>query len=207
VLARNIVVIVLQLFEIRLMVTDELIDMQVFTFFNLMDLHFELQLQFFFEFRQPLLEFLFSINQLSLIILLKYAFPRSILFFELFAVFNVLFLLLDVLFLEIMFNILHDFDAALVVIVLLGLGALAILLDIPVGALLLVLEMAHFLKVYLDFGVVVLLHGFGLGLAVQDLQLELFDFGLGVLVVLFHHVAVHLDVVPFGLEVVEPVLG
>ncbi len=66
--------------------------------------------------------------------------------------------------------------------------------------------MADLLQVYLHLGAVVLLEGLRLSLAVEDLQLELLDFGFGVLVVLFDHVPVHLDVVALGFEVVEPIL-
>lgn len=49
-LARYIIVIVFELFEVRIVVTDELINMKILPFLNLVYLNFEFELEFLFKF-------------------------------------------------------------------------------------------------------------------------------------------------------------
>lgn len=201
----DVVVVVLELFEVTLVIANQLVDMQVLTFLHLMHLNFQLQLQLFLEAEQPLFEFLFGFDQFVLVVYMQHSLLGKVLLLQLLTAFDVFLLVLVVSLFEVMFDSLHDLDASMVVIVLFGLSALAISLDLLVGSLLFILQMPNFLQIYLNFHIMILLHCLCLRLSIEDLQLQLINFGFRVLVVLLDHITVHLDVVALGFQIVAAV--
>ena len=120
--------------------------------------------------------------------------------------FDVVFLLLDSVLLEVLLLLLHILHPVLVVLVLLNFALLAVLFDVHVGLLLLVLQKFQFLEKDLHLSVVVLLHVLSFGLLVEDFSVHLVDFDLGVVVELLHHISVHLNVVPLGFHIAHLLL-
>lgn len=206
VVPRDLIVVVLELCEGLVVVFDELVDMQVLPFLQLMDVHFEFEVELFLHGCQLLLVVLLCGCQDDFVFLQDNLLVVFVLFIQLLGFFVVFLFVLDLLMFEVMLDFLHVLHAVVEVLVLLGVGRFAILFDPVVRFLLLVLQQLESLQEHLHLLVMAHCHVLCFGLLVQDVGLGLFYLEFGVVVELLDHISIHLDVISFGLEVTDLVL-
>ena len=202
----NFVVVVFQLGKCIFVIFHQLIDVQILPFLELVDVYPQPELQFLLHFGEFDLVALLHVHEFALLLLDHNLLLALVVLLDGLCFFDVVFLLLDSIFLEVLLLLLHVLHPVLVVLVFLDFALLAVFFDIHVGFFLLVLQKFQFLEKDLDLGVVVLLHVLSFGLLVEDLGVHLVDFYLGVVIELLDHISVHLNVVPLGFHIAHLLL-
>ena len=145
--------------------------MEVLAFLDLVNFHFQLQLEFLLKSEQPFFELLLSLHEFVLVVGMQHSLFREVLLLQLLAALDVFLLVLVVPLFEIVLHAFHYFNPSVVVVVLLGLGTFTVPLDLLISPFLLVLQVPDLLKINFNLDDMVFLHRLRLGLGIQDLQL------------------------------------
>jgi hypothetical protein len=96
-----------------------------------------------------------------------------------------------------LFVLFHFFHSIFIIFILFFFSSLSVLLYIYICFLLLIFKKFQFLQKYFDLSIMIILHILSFCLSVKYLCMCLLDLQLGVMIKLFHHISIHLNVVSF----------